>query len=226
MAKKKVTRKELLKSPDEFLTFSQKAALFFSSHRRHFEIVGYVLVGIAVVYLAVNTYFRYVNKKGQEAYNKAYSALSETMREEPDVQKLSEAGRLFSKVIDEYGHSKVAPLAVPQLAWTKFLQKEYDEAISLYKDFLDEISGDPLYESLTRLALAACYESKGEFKAAVENLETVMILPENPITELALFSLARVYRLDNQAERAKETLKKFVEKYEDSPFLPMAKALL
>jgi len=226
MAKKKVTRKDLLKSPDEFLSLSEKAALFFSAHRRQFETLGYVLVGIALVYLAVHTYFRYVNKKGQEAYNKAYSALSEATREEPDIQKIGEAGGLFSTVVDEYGHSKVAPLAVPQLAWTKSLQKEYDEAISLYKDFLDEISGDPLYESLTRLALATCYESKGEFKAAVENLETVMILPENPFTEMALFNLARVYRLDHQPERAKETLKKFIEEYEDSPFVPMAKALL
>ena len=48
----------------------------------------------------------------------------------------------------------------------------------------------------------------------------------DPFKETVMLSLARLYRLDNQTEKAKEILKEFVEQYKDSPFLPMAKAYL
>jgi len=39
-------------------------------------------------------------------------------------------------------------------------------------------------------------------------------------------SLARLYKLANQNEKAKETLEKFVESFQNSPFFPLAKAYL
>jgi hypothetical protein len=44
--------------------------------------------------------------------------------------------------------------------------------------------------------------------------------------EQAMLSLARVYRLANQKDKSKKILQEFVEKYETSPFLPIAKAHL
>jgi hypothetical protein len=41
-----------------------------------------------------------------------------------------------------------------------------------------------------------------------------------------MLSLERVYRIDNQPEKATEILKKFVQEYKTSPFLPMALARL
>jgi hypothetical protein len=50
--------------------------------------------------------------------------------------------------------------------------------------------------------------------------------PYDPFKEAAMLSLARLFRLDNKPEKARETLKAFVEKHKDSPFLSMAKAHL
>ena len=67
MAKKKVTRKELLKESDEFLTFSSRAIVFAREHSRHFQYVGIGIVVIILLYLGINTYLNYINKKGQAA---------------------------------------------------------------------------------------------------------------------------------------------------------------
>jgi len=226
MAKKKITRKELLKTPDEFLTFSAKAANFISAHLRQIKYVGVGIVVIAVGYMGIYSYLRYLNKNGQNAYNKAYYTLMEEMKPKPNPDNLRESEELFRKVIDDYGLSKAARLAVPQVAYLKFLDKQYDEAIALYRKFLEEVSGDTEYESLANLALANCFEAKGDLRTAIDTLLLVVKAPENPFTETARLSLARLYRLDGQPEKAKEILEKFVESYPESPFLPFAKAHL
>ena len=48
MAKKKITRKELLKDTDEFFSFSAKAANFVTGHLSEIKFVGVALLIIAV----------------------------------------------------------------------------------------------------------------------------------------------------------------------------------
>jgi len=117
-------------------------------------------------------------------------------------------------------------MALPQVAYVECLDKKYDEAVVYYKRFLNEVSEDSQYKFLAKLALAACYESKGFFKEAIETLRAVVEAQDNPFKEAAMLSLERVYRLDNQSENAKKVLKEFVETYKTSPFLSVAKARL
>lgn len=226
MAKKKLSRKELLKGTDEFLTLSNKVVIFFSAHLRGLKYFGIAIAVIVAGYLAVYGYMRHINKNAQEVYNMAYDTLTDNL--EPDVtpEKLKKAEELFERVIDEYGMSKAARLALPQVGHVKFVEKKYDDAILFYDRFAAEVSGEKEYETLTSLALAGCYEAKGDLKKAIFILSPIVEAPDNLFRETAMLSLERVYRIDNQPEKANEILKKFVQEYKTSPFLPMAKARL
>lgn len=226
MAKKKITRKELLKKPDEFITFSARAVNFLGLHLRELKYFGYAIAVIAICYLAVQTYFRHVNKQGQNAYNTAYHSVTENMKPDADPEALKKSEELFRGVMDEYGLSKAARLALPQVGYLKFTEKKYDEAIVLYRAFLDKVSGNTEYESLTRLALAACYEASGDPEEAIEALNPILEPPDGPFNEIAMLYVERLYRLVNQHEKAEKVLKDFIDKHETSPFLPMAKARL
>ncbi|MFH1479929.1 MAG: tetratricopeptide repeat protein [Pseudomonadota bacterium] len=226
MAKKKVTRKELLKAPDEFISFSARTALFIRGHSRQFTFIGVFFACLVIIYLIVTTYLGYINKRGQDAYNKAYYRLLQSMSTEKDQKGMEEAEKLFSKVSNDYGSSRVARLALPELAYIKLREKKYDEAITLYQQFLKESLSDPSYQSLTKLALSGCYEMKGDFEKAIETLKQVMAESTGSFNEQAMLNLARVYRLTNQEEKSKDILREFVKKHETSPFLPMAKAHL
>ncbi len=223
---KKTTRKELLKGTDEFLTLSSKAVNFITTHLRELKYAGFVIAILVVAYLGVTTYLRYVNKNGQNAYNTAYQTLTKEMKPDANPDNLRKSEELFNKVTDDYGLSKVARLALPQIAYLKFLDKKYDEAIVLYRKFLDKVSGNTEYELMTNLALAACFEAKGDLKTAMETLIPVIEIPDNSFREPAMLSLARLYRLDNKPEKAREILNEFVEQHADSPLLPFAKAQL
>ena len=227
MAKQKKTRKELLRGPDEFLTFSSRVAAFVRDHSREFSYLVLAIAVIAVAYLAVGKYLGHVNKTGQEAYNRAYDSIADNIKaDDGDLKNLQKSEELFVKVMDEYGLSKAARLALPQVAFMKFIDNEYDEAISLYKKFSDLVSDDIQYRSMTSLALAACYEAKGDLKTAIETLKPVVGAIDAPFREAAMFDMARLFRLDNSPEKSKEILKQLVEEYPDSPFLPIAKAHL
>ena len=226
MAKEKVSRKELLKGQDEFLTVSGRAILYVKEHAMPFKVAGGFLVGAALVYLGVNYYFDYANRKGQEAYDAAYYEVLKVKEAKADDEALKKSEELFNKVITDHGLSKARRLASLQIAHLKFLEKKYDEAVKLYQAFLKEVPENTVYQSLALLALAAGYEAQGDFEKAVEALRKILSSTEKSFKEQATFNLARVYALSKQPEKAKETLKEFVEKYKNSPFLSLAKARL
>ena len=226
MAAKKISRKELLKGTDEFLSFSSRAIVFFKEHSTLFSYIGVGIVVLICIYLGINTYMKYINKKGQTAYNEAYYALAKTQNSETAKQDLKEPVELFEKVTKKYGLSKASRLALTELAHLKYREKKYDEAISLYEEFLAEVRDNNPYESMTQLALAACYEEKGDFETAIEILTQIKTNPDLFFVEQAMLSLARVYRLSNQPQKSQEILKEFVEKFDSSPFLAQAKAQL
>jgi predicted negative regulator of RcsB-dependent stress response len=226
MAAKKISRKELLKRPDEFQTLSSRAILFYQAHSTLFSYIGVGIVILIGIYLGINTYMKYVNKKGQTAYNKAYYALADDQNAEEGKEDLKHITELFEKVKDSYGLSKASRLALPELAHLKFREGKYDEAIALYKEFLADAYDDHPYEDMTKLALAACYEEKGDLKEATELLKQLIDDPNFFFEEQAMLSLARVYRLSDQPEKSHEILKEFAEKYDSSPFLPQVKAQL
>ena len=128
--------------------------------------------------------------------------------------------------MDHYGISKVAPLALPQVAFLRYQEKKYDEAISLYQEFLDEVFENPPYRSLTWLAIAACYEEKKDYEKAIEALKRIVNQPEGYFKEQALWQLARIYRISEQNAKSKEALEEFVKEFETSPYRPMAQVYL
>lgn len=225
MAKKKMSRKELLKGTDEFLSFSARAVNFLTAHGRELKYVGLGLAVVVVAYLSIYTYMRHVDNKGQAAYNLAYNTLAQAQGPEGIPKDLQEPEKRFQEVIDQYGISKAARLALPQVAHIKFLEGDYDAAILYYRRFGKEVS-KPQYEGLNSLALAACYEAKGAYEKAVDILTPVINAPGNPFKETAMLSLERIYRLGGQDQQANAILEEFVEKYPTSPAYPMAKARL
>ncbi len=225
MAPAKISRKELLKKPDEFLTFSAKTIIFAKDHSRELQYLGIGLLVLAILGLGINTYLNHIDKAGQSAYNMAYYALHKNADLENNRDNSEDIERLFNRVIDEYRISKAARLALPQLAYVNFLQGRYEEAIDHYRKFLEEMPNDP-YQSLARMALAVCYEEKGEFEKAIETLALLVSGRDDFFKQQAMLSMARIYRIMGKEEASDKILKDFTERFESSPFLPLAEAYL
>ena len=103
MAKKiRITRKELLKEPDQFLSSSEKAMLFFTENRSK------VIISIVTVLIAGLSFFAYENYQTSKImkYEALYFHMTEIAKTEvSDVDKLI-------KIRDQIGYKRSSSLPV------------------------------------------------------------------------------------------------------------------
>jgi len=228
MARKKLTRKELLKRSDEFISISSRIANFAGTHRKILQHAGIGIALIVILCFAARAWMKSMNDEAQTVYNSAAQALLDgSMKPDANAEDLRKAGELFSDIMKNYSMSDVFRLALPPSAYVKFLEKDYPGAIRQYTEFLQEVPGNGPYGVLTKLATAACYEQNDNLKTAIETLQPVVdSSPDKPFRDTAMWNLARLYRLDNQTGKEKKILEEFVKQYPDSPFHAMAEAFI
>ncbi|MBW1716013.1 MAG: tetratricopeptide repeat protein [Deltaproteobacteria bacterium] len=226
MAKKKITRKELLKKDDEFISLSNRVSRYVLTHAKAIKYLCYGLAIIIIIIIGIGLYYRNLNKKALAAYNIAYKALIGDSYPEMSEKKLQKSIEEFDKLIEDYGWTKMATLAIPQLAYLKFDQGKFDEAISLYQTYLEKDKSGSIYRSMAHFGLAAAYEAKAEYQSAIGALKNIIDGKNSFLKEEALFSLGRLYALSGQPEKSREAFIDFVEEFKNSPLLPLAKAHL
>lgn len=223
---KKLTRKELLKGPDEFMTFSERAVRYVQEHTQPFIYAGVTIAVLILGYLGVSWYMDYEDKRGQELYNQAYYALrtSEALGDKPEDPAVP--ADLFRRVSSDHRFARVSGLALPQLASLEFREGRLDEAIKLYHKFKEQSRRNKSYVGMASLGLAACFEAKEEYDAAVQELTPISRDPEAFLREQALARLVRLHRLNGQPEKAQDAHNKLAEAFPGSHFLPLTEGLL
>ena len=226
MAKKKITRKELLKNEDEFISLSARASQYILAHAKTIKYLLYGLAIIAIIVLGGSLYYKHLNKKALATYNTAYKALVGNASPETSEEDLQKSIEEFERLIKDYGWTKMATLAIPQLAYLKFDQGKFDEAISLYQTYLEKEKSNTIYRSMAYFGLAAAYEARGNYQSAINALEQVSKGKNDFLKEEALFSMGRLYDLSGQTKRSQEVFKEFIGRFKDSPLLPLAKSHL
>jgi len=226
MAKKRETRKELLKKEDEFISLSTRIYRFAVEHKKQIQWAAIFVLAIMVIVAGIGLYFRHINQKALAAYTTAYKNLVSASSSEASEESIRRSTEELDRLIREYGWTKMAKLAIPQLAYLKFGQGNYEEAISLYETYLEKIGDDSIYRSMAYFGLAACYEVKADYQSAIRFLEKIIETDTAFLKEEAMFSLGRMYDLSGQKELSKESFQKFISQFPQSPLLPLAKAHL
>jgi tetratricopeptide (TPR) repeat protein len=226
MAKKKTTRKELLKKDDEFISLSNRFFLYVSAHKKQIQYIAVSVMIVIAIVIGISLYFKHLNKKSLAAYNIAYTNLVSDSSSDISEEAVNKSIEELDSLIKKYVWTKIATLAIPQLAYLKFGQGKYDEAISLYQTYLKKDKSASIYHLMTHFGLAAAYEAKSEHKSAIQHLKEIIDNENNFLREEAMFSLGRLYALSGQQEMSKETFKNFVNQFKESPLVPLAKANL
>lgn len=224
MAKKKISRQELLKNEDEFISFSNRAYQYLSAHARQFQYAAISILVIAVIIAGVSFYVRHINNKALDAYNIAYKSLIADAHADISENAIQKSVEEMEKLLKKYGWTKFATLALPQLAYIKFGQGKYDEAISLYEAYLDKDKSDSIYRLMSYFGLSAAYEAKKDYQSSIDYLTKIVDNENNLLKEEAMFSLGRIYGLAGNMQKSKDIFKEFVNQFKDSQLLPLAKA--
>ena len=217
MAKKKrVTRKQLLKEPDEFLTLSGKAIRFATENQR---LIFGVLIGVVVVAIAIAG-FRYFSEASER---KAYALFEEgrlhyltAISGDNTAPVREKAAEQFERVITKYPSTDAAPFSLLVYADMSYHSGDYQKAIELYQRALGAFSAEGFIRKLIWNGLGYAYEANKGYKAAAEYFQRITETQDESMKGDACYNLGRMMEAVNRQKEALEAYNKVVKDYPDS----------
>ncbi len=175
----------------EELNLPPKAIKFIRNNRRNI-IIGLLCCVLAIVGWSSLSY--YLARQN----DRAAALLSEAVGQGvPGQRKV-----LLQKVLDEYGRTGSAKWAKVEMGHLAFDAQQYDEAIKVYRDVLDDLAKSSPIFPLVQLNLAQAYENKN---ALTEALAAYQRLSEiKGFAGESYLAMGRIYELQKAVPQAKE----------------------
>lgn len=225
MAEKKPKRKELLKEPDEFITWSARIIEFARRNQRASAIGASV---IALLALASFVYYGYENRRQAISHDmletaiRTYEKLTASVSKDPsENDKLLDS---FKKISTDYGNLPTGQIAYLYEGHILFNKGDYQGALDKYNQFQSS--------SLSRKGLAplALYNI-AESQMALKNYEKALNLFEqltrdinSPYRRESYSSIARIYEMMDKKKEATQAYKQYLKVFPEAPDADFVKA--
>ena len=221
--KKKVTRKQLLKEPDEFMTITGKSLSFVKKHQ---AVISYAIGVTFLLGIGVSGIKYFSNK----AENKAFAMLGqcvakyETMIEDVGPEKACLGVETdFHQIMEKYSGKDGGKIASVIFADVYYNAGDYDKAIKLYKKALDEFDDDRFVKNRILISMGYAFEGKKDFKSAAKCFEKIVLEPDLIMKDEALFSLGRLYDVTGNPDKSINVYKKILSDHPNSMYIEIVK---
>ena len=210
MAKRlKVSRKDLFKEPDQFLSTSEKTMLFFMNNR------STAITVLVAIFLAGSSFF------GFKYYQETRTLRDETLYFE--IAKVfdnndnfaSDAESILAKMGDGLQKERASLL----LADSHFQKQEYEKAEVIYSTIMNNSLPEGINYQMAQVGLAYSYESRADYKRAIEIFKLVIDANTGfPLFEV-YWSLSKCHELNNDVSNALLILREMQIKFSENPQL-------
>jgi tetratricopeptide (TPR) repeat protein len=224
MAKKrKKTRKELLREPDEFMTISGKLIGFAVDHKNQ---LAYALIFIVVLALIISGY-RFFSIRAE---NNAAALLDKSLTKynslkadkQPD-EVYGEVSADFQFILEKYKGKESAKLARIIYANICYNAGKYKQAIELFKTALTDFAKFPMIHHQILSNLGYAYEQEEDYSTAVGYFEKISTAPEPIMRDEALFHLGRLYDKLGENGKSREAYNKILTNHQDFIYIDLVK---
>ena len=206
--------KQELKEPDIFQSTVTKIADYIEENKTRFYV--FATAGIAAIVIAVGIYLYWSNYQtsAMQIYTKAQNNMLQSVYN-PSVA--DDTMDIFKELIDKYPYSWSARMAHYHLGNIYYNMGELDNAIDSYKKFISSVKSDEAgVKFLALTSLGYCYESRKDFKSALEYFEKAQTTKNVGFESMGYRNIARIYEQLNDKEKALENYKTALEKNNDA----------
>lgn len=203
----KISRKDLLKTPDHFLSTSEKAMLFFMDNRA--SVIG-VIAAIAIAGLSFLgfRYYQETRTLRDEAFYFEIVKIVDTTG-----NSTSDAKGILGKMGDGLQKERASLL----LGDSHFQNQEYDKAEELYSAVMNTSSPGKINYQMAQVGLAYCHEARKDYKKAIAVFKSVIEANTAfPLFEV-YWGLAKCHELNNDVPNALLVLREMQIKFSESP---------
>jgi predicted negative regulator of RcsB-dependent stress response len=202
---KKISRKELLKQPDQFLSSTDKALLFFTNNR---STVISTILSIVVGGLSLVGYQNYQHSQTMK-FEAMYFNMEEVIRIE-EAKGNNPESRLV-KIRDQFSGNSHRNRASLLLADVYFQNGDFDNAKSTYQEIRNNSQG--FNHQMANVGLAYTHEAFGDYKKAIELFKLTIDTNDNFPLFQVYWSLARCYENNKDISNALLILREMQIKY-------------
>ena len=216
--KKKPTRKELLKEPDEFLSFSRKMLLFAVSRKKPIIAAASVFFALLV---AIAGFQYYAYKTENRAFALLQQAAASATGDRITAHKA--ASGAFEQLFDRYPDQAAAHIGKVIYAGICYRAGEAEKAADLYSSALAYFEGDPALQSLIQSGLGYAREAAGDLSKAAATFRRISERPEAVFKDNALFQLARITEKEGSPAEGASLFGRITEDYPASMFGEIAR---
>jgi tetratricopeptide (TPR) repeat protein len=222
--KKKVSRKQLLKEPDEFLTVS--ARLFQLVVKNKYQMLA-ALGGVILIVLTVSGWSYHSRQRANESLAQLQKSWNryETLRNgkgKDSVLAYQEVRTEFEQLIADSGDKPGGKMARVIFADICYDAGEVDKAIALYKSALEDFT-QPFYRDQILNGLGYAYEAKKEYETAIEYFGKISEGSDPVLKAEALFNMGRLYAELGDLEKSQQAYQKIVTDSPQSFYAALAK---
>lgn len=219
----KLTRKQLLKEPDEFITFSGKLIQWLTVYKKQATLAAGAVLALLVATAGFQAYLHHAENKASGLLSESLTQYQTAMKDNDPVKAYQAVEKSFTRILDDYSSRRMGKIAGIEFANICFRAGEFDKAISLYKTALEDFSSTPFYKNLILSSLGYAYEGKKDYESAVKYYETLTTSPDASLKDLSLYNLASVYEKMGNKEKSKATFARIVADFPKSIYLEIAK---
>ena len=219
---KKVSRKQLLKEPDQFLTFSGRMLEWAGQRRKAILWTTAAFFGLVIAI----SLFGFLSGRSEA---RAFTLLDQARRQYETVlsqkgpqEALAAATEDFQHILDDYAGRAGGRMARVVFADICLSGGQADRAVTLYTQALDDYAGQPFYRTRIQASLARALVEKEDYAAAVKWFEKIA---ENggAMKDEALFMLGTLYAKLGEPAKSRDAFEKIAAEHGDSIYAELAR---
>jgi tetratricopeptide (TPR) repeat protein len=216
MAIKKKTRKQLIKEPDEFITFTGKAISFVTRYQKQISFMLCAIVAIALIFFGYRFFAQRAETKAFTRLGQIQSQYNTLKKTSPGTAAYSQVSEAFQIIIKKYGGNAGGKLARVIYGNISFEAQQYEKAIALYKQSLKDFKDDKLIYNMILSNLGHAYQRVEDEQNAAAYFEKAASATDSPIREDALFNLGLMYEKLGEATKSQKMFQEILNNHPDS----------
>ena len=226
MAAQKKTRKQLLKEPDEFITFTGKAIAFVSGYQKQISYTLITILALALIFFGYRFFAQRAESKAFYTLGQAQSRYETLKKASSATEAYSQVTEAFQSIIKKYGGNAGGKLARVIFANISYDAAQYEKAIVLYKQSLNDFKDDKLVYYLILSGLGYAYNQVEDEQNAATYFEKAASATDSQIKEEALFNLGLIYEKLGEADKSQQALQKILNNHPDSIYFNLVEEKL
>lgn len=222
----KIDRKKLLKKPDEFLTFSEKAVAWAKENSKLLVGIAGGLAIAAALWVGLSTYLEHRQDQAANALAVSFENYAKAVEGKADQGQVKAARESLAKVVDQYGATPAGIQARLALGDLLVEKAQYADAEKILNELCEETDLPPGMLPLARHGLGLSLEGQKKYKEAAAAYEAAMQEAGPSLRNSYRLDLARVQEAAGDKGAAIKTYKQAVSQPPDPSSLDLVKSRL